>query len=58
MRWLDGITDMMNMSLSRLWGLVMGRENWRATYSPWGHKELDKTEQLNWTDPIKLVSSF
>ena len=47
MKWLDGITDSMDVSLRKLQELVMDRQGGLACCSPWGRKESDMTEQLN-----------
>ena len=53
MRWLDGIIDSMNIILSRLWELVLNREDWHAAV----HEvtELNTTKQLNWTEDVTVI---
>ena len=54
MRWLDGITDSIDMSLSRFWELVKKREAWSAAI----HEVAESWTQLNWTEVRKELLGF
>ena len=56
MRWLDSITESVDMNLSKLWEIVKDKEAWGCC-SPWGHKELDMTQQMKNNQPLPNVAT-
>ena len=58
MRWLDSITNSIDVNLYKLWEIVKDRGAWHECWSPWGSKESDMTYQVDYKHLLYITSSW